>query len=342
MTHKQPFSLLAAAFLLLAGCATLPPPGPRGTIEGKIVEEKARVAGAEVTATAGLGVWGLERRHRAVSDADGLFTLSLPPGQYFLSFSLGDTLTGFFGGNPVTVRQDGVSKVVIRGLRWSGGPTREPGDPGIVGTARQGGTPVGEGVVQVFLDSSSNFKGPGYAMATISPDGSFSLPLEPGTYFLIARQRQGTGRMGPLRAGDRYCWYPGNPVRVEPGMRTRVELPFLGVERDPGQVLAEASGGVVVSGRVERGGRGAPGLFACLYRTPEPLGMPAYVSDPTDAAGAFRIRVTEPGTYYLVARGGIGRPLESGEYVAFPRGPGGHRLEVGDRDLTGLIIPWER
>jgi hypothetical protein len=343
MIHKQPFSLLAATLIaFVAGCATLPPAGPVGTIDGKIVEEKARVSGAEVTATAELGVWGRERRHRAVTDRDGLFRLVLPPGQYFLSFRSPDGLTGFFGGNPISVREGATSKVVIRGLRWAGRSEQEPGEPGIGGMARQGNRPLGEGVVQVFLDSSSNFKGPGFAMATIGADGAFFLPLEPGTYYLVARQRQGAGRMGPLKAGDRYAWYPGNPVTVEPGMRTLVDLPFLGVERDPGQVLAEASGGIIVSGRVTRGDRGVAGLFACLYRTPEPLGMPAYVSDPTGSDGAFDIRVTEPGTYYLIARGSIGKPLAGGEYVAFARGPGGHRVEVGGRDLGGLSIPWER
>ncbi len=335
---------MTVACALLAGCLPSPPAARTGAIEGKAVFRRARAAGAMVAAVSSLGVTGEERRFSATADAEGTFRLDLPPGSYFLSFFKEPDIYGFFGGNPVTVLPDVVSQVVLRGVAWKGGTVLAPGDAtSIEGTAHLDGAPVAGGLVQVFLDAATRFKGPGYASAATDAGGRFTVDLPPGRYYVIARRRRGTERIGPLNVGDQYAWYPGNPVLLPEGRKAVIDLPYLEVEKDPARVLSEASRGTMVRGTV-RDARGRPlaGVWVCLYLKPEPMGMPAFASEATDAEGRFTIRVTAAGPYYLVARAAIGRPLEPNEYVAFYRGPSGHLLTVeAGRDVAGIELVWE-
>jgi hypothetical protein len=344
---NRPGAVLLAGLLfatIQASCIPPRPGGPAGVIEGKVLLRKERVTGAVVSAVSDLGVTGREKGFSAVTIGDGSFRIVLPPGNYYLSARKDPDFAGFFGGNPVTVRADMVSRVAFRGVNWSGKTIfRDAEDTGLEGLALQDGRPVPGAVVQVFLDAAGHFRGPGYATAPVGADGRFHLPLPPGRYYVLARVRRGEGKTGPLRIGDRYAWYPGNPLYLPEGKMAEVELSFLEVEKDPSRVIGEASHAVEVSGSVlDGGGRPVTGAYACLYESPEPLGQPVFVSDPTDATGAFTVRVTRPGDYWLVVRLEIGRPLVTNEYVAFFRGAEGHRLSVREgKNLGGLKILWE-
>jgi hypothetical protein len=318
--------------------------GGDGLIRGRLVLEKARLADARVTALANPGVTGEERAHRAAADERGEFRLPVPPGEYYLFGSKDPDLFAVFGGNPVTVREGMTSQVVLRAFPWRAGSLeRGTGATGVEGRALFGGEPLAGATVQVFLDAGTGFRGPGYALARTDPEGRFSIPLTRGRYYLVARRRMGTDRVGPLKPGDRHAWYPGNPFFLDEGETLVLDLPFLEVEKDPAAVLAEASGGTTVAGRiVGADGKPIPGRYACLYGTPEPLGMPLHVSGPSSADGSFSLRVSRPGVYHLVVRGSIGEPLRPGEYLAFWKGPQGSRLTLTEGGhVEGLEVRWE-
>lgn len=330
--------------LLLAACLPALSPERSGVVEGKALFKKERVAGALVTAAAVPGSGSGGATYSVESDEEGMFRLNVPPGIYYLTYRKEPGLFGFFGGNPVSVVPDQPSRVVLRGVRWAGRTEFPDSETSFIeGLARIDGEPASGAVVQVFLDASSHLRGPAYAMTRTDEDGRFSLDLPPGRYFLVARERRGEGRIGPLGVGDEYAYYPGNPIYLREGKKAVVDLPFLRVARDTKEALREAARGPRVSGRVTYGdGSPVRGVYACLYTGPEPMGMPAFVSGKTGEDGGFVVRVTGGGIYYLVARSAIGRPLEQGEYVAFYKGEAGHRIlvETG-KDTADLVILWE-
>jgi hypothetical protein len=251
---------------------------------------------------------------------------------------------GFFGGNPVSILEGRVSRVILRGVEAGGGTVFEKtGLTSLQGVVHQGGKPVGGAAVQIFLDAARYFRGPGYASAMTDGEGRFTIDLPPGRYYVVARHRKTAARVGPLNVGDLYGYYPDNPVYLEEGVSATLELPLLTVEKEPSEALMEATVGSVLRGRVtDPGGAPVEGVFACLYTSPEPMGRPAFASEATDGRGRFQIRVTEGGDHWLVARRDIGRPLGPDDYVAFYRGTEGHRLTVEPgRDVAGLEIIWE-
>jgi len=340
--ERRLFPVLLGIFLAYSIHHGLPQ-AEAGLLRGKAVYREERVAGARVTATSHMGVPGREKHFNAETGGDGLFQMDLPPGNYHVSYRRGDDLYGFFGGNPVGVTRDRVSEVILRGVAVSGGTVfRDSDRTSMEGKAHLEGKPLAGAVVQVFLDASGRLRGPSFAVAVTDDQGRFVMDLSPGRYFVVARRRKDAGRVGPLRIGDHYAYYPGNPIYLSGGQAAVIDLPFLSVSRDPSEALVEATVGTLVSGSVVDGnGDPVQGVFACLYGTSEPLGKPSFVSEHTDSAGAFSMQVTEAGEYYLVARKEIGRPLEPGEYMAFYQGPRGHLLAVDSgKDRSGLVIVW--
>jgi len=146
-------------------------------------------------------------------------------------------------------------------------------------------------------------------------DGTYMLKLAPGNYYIVARKRVSGDPKGYLVKGDYEGKYPGNPVTVRPDEYTTVNIsvaklagnfllaPYLSEEGDMG-----------LTGKVYGlDGKPAAGAFVLLYKDKEMIGLPAYLSKPTDKDGGFSLYVPQPGTYYVAARikyGGLPRKGE--------------------------------
>ena len=75
-------------------------------------------------------------------------------------------------------------------------------------------------------------------------EGIYELPLPAGTWFLVAAKTEAQGLAG-LREGDLFCFYGGNPVRVEPGRVTNVGFNLVRVVADPPPDAAYGVSGAV-------------------------------------------------------------------------------------------------
>lgn len=142
-------------------------------------------------------------------------------------------------------------------------------------------------------------------------NGSFSVDLAEGSYYMMIAQKSPDGEIGPP-SKDEFLYFhrdkEGNAASLIIEAGKKLEMGTLStaflwtadkVEREKGVTSAS---GVVIDGS------GQPVknvlVFAYLYR--EATGRPAFVSDRTDKDGKFIIRFYEGGTYFLKVRGVIG------------------------------------
>lgn len=152
-------------------------------------------------------------------------------------------------------------------------------------------------------------------------DGSFSIDLAEGTYYMMIAQKSPDGEIGPP-SKDEFLYFHsdkgGNasPIIIKSG--TKSELGTLSgaffwtadkVEREKG--VTSASGVVT-----DDSGKPVKNVVVFAYLFSEAAGRPAFISDRTDKDGKFIIRFYEGGTYFLKVRGviGGGKPL-AGEFM---------------------------
>lgn len=169
---------------------------------------------------------------------------------------------------------------------------------GIRGRTAWNDNTVAGAIVYAYRDFGDGFPGNPIAVSPPTPaDGSFSLELPPGDYFLAAVSRSGDARKG-LQAGDRFCYFGGNPVHVNPGRAAVVGLNLATVNDDP---LPDPSAGI--SGVVyDERGMPLPGAAVYLYHSPGGgfKGMPGFFAR-TGGDGTFRVRVRK-GKFFVIAR----------------------------------------
>jgi hypothetical protein len=211
----------------------------------------------------------------------------------------------------------------------------------VSGTVTVDGVPLRDGVVSAYRSGDKAFRE--IPFATSSPtegDGAFSLDLPPGRWFLVARRRSGGASAGPLRPGDAFGYFPGNPLLLEEGRGASVSIPAA-VRRKGGEggAPADAASPASIEGRiVGKDGRPRRGLVAVLHDRADRFGRPRFLSAPTGADGRYRLPVAEGGTYWLGARTGYGGAPAPGELAGRRGGADGAiTLREGDH-LKGLDI----
>jgi len=152
-------------------------------------------------------------------------------------------------------------------------------------------------------------------------EGIYELPLPAGNYFLVAVKTAASGVAG-LREGDLFCFYGGNPVRVEPGRVANVGFNLVRVEKDPPPDPAYGVSGAVF----DEDGKPLPGAVVYFYRSPSDgfKGIPGFFAR-TGGDGTFRVRLRK-GTFFAVARkresGDLFGPTQIGDrFAAYVRNP---------------------
>ena len=117
---------------------------------------------------------------------------------------------------------------------------------------------------------------------------------------------------GPMKIGDHFNYYPGNPVTVSEGEKVSIWLET--VTRVSQLEEGEAPAPTVEGTLVDPEGKPVPGLRVFAYRPGEVRGSPLYFSEPSDTHGVFSLLVPLAGDFTLVAKKRFGGPAAEGEY----------------------------
>ena len=159
------------------------------------------------------------------------------------------------------------------------------------------------------------------AAGTTDREGIAAVEVPPGRYFLIARWAKDGDFSRPVVPGDRFAYFGGNPVYVQPGPPREI---FLGLEEftPPPGSLSVPPGATGVAGVILDNGVPAPDVRVSAYLASaggfRDLGFAA--SAPTGPDGGFVLDLP-PGKYYLVARkrsgGGAAGPLRKGDLFGY-------------------------
>lgn len=158
----------------------------------------------------------------------------------------------------------------------------------------------------------------GKAVATSAPaglDGTYTLELPPGEYYLTARDYE--GKPSP---GKHFCYYSGAPVKVTPGAFVNVGFNLIRIPTEAAPVTGQGTG---IKGEITFQGEPLEKVYLYVYKDPSRgFRGPAYFVQPVEK-GKFRLRLP-PGDYYLFARkrakGGQFGPVEVGDHFNYYHG----------------------
>lgn len=180
-----------------------------------------------------------------------------------------------------------------------------------------------------------------YISAATDKDGTYTLKLPPGSYYIVARKRSTGDPKGYLVKGDYEGKYPDNPVTVTAGSYANVRI---SIEQLQGAFLAAPylpdTGNTGISGKVyDEKGKPASGAYVMLYTDKEMVGMPTLLSKPTNKDGEYTIYITKPGEYYVAARIKFGGLPRKGEpYGTYDKDPE-HKVTLAEKDIvTGVDV----
>lgn len=346
-----------ALVLLLLSAASPSAGGDFTGVRGRVALKGEVVPGVVVLAFRDFEA-GLESVPVAKSEptnAEGIYSLALPPGSYFLAAAKTDgaalwelkegDLFCFYGGNPVRVEPGRAANVGFN-LVWV---QRDPGaeiPSGVSGTVYdENGDRMRGGAVYFYASAADGFRGmPGF-FARIGEDGTFRARIRKGTLFAVVRKRETGELFGPTEVGDAFGYYARNPIRLEEGKARGIRIDAvkrLGMlERFEG--MAASPPGILIQVRIEGPGRKpVPGVRVLAYREDGMTGHPAVVSPKSGADGIVELSVADEGIYYLLAREKLGGPADGewyGKYAASP--DHSVRLTAGEK-TPFLTIPVER
>jgi len=147
-------------------------------------------------------------------------------------------------------------------------------------------------------------------------EGIYSIELPPGLYFLVAAKTS-VASLSALAEGDLFCYYGGNPVRVEPGRSVNVGFNLVRVSGDPAPILPHGVSGFV---RDEKGDPLSGGTVY-FYRSPAEgfRGIPGFFAR-IGPDGSFRARLRK-GSFFVIARrresGELFGPTEIGDHFGY-------------------------
>lgn len=201
----------------------------------------------------------------------------------------------------------------------------EPG-PGIRGKVLFEGKPAAGVRMHVYLDSSTDFKGPGHASSgPTAEDGRFAFALQPGRYYLVGKKSEAVSTEADPGVGELFGFYGGNPVKVSEESSVEVNLQV--VRRKPATVTQGEGPNVVIEGVLvgPRGPAADAAVFAYPdsksdFRGPDLTGPQGSLVGGTGPDGHFSLELPA-GTYYLTAarrKGGmVLGPLLAGDLFGY-------------------------
>lgn len=155
----------------------------------------------------------------------------------------------------------------------------------------------------------------------VDADGSFSVAISEGTYYLTAAQKDPDAEMGPPTEREFHYFHGDpawNPLPLAVASGATLNLGAL-----PGAFLwtpemSKSEEGVTsIAGTVtDMAGKPLEGAVIFAYLSQDITGRPVFISERTGKEGSYQLRVHGGGTFYLKVRSvyGGGSP-ETGEYL---------------------------
>lgn len=341
-------AVFAVALLAVAGCAAA---GDFTGIKGRVALRGEVVPGVVVMAFRDFdaGLRSVPAARSAETNAEGIYSLELPPGSYHLvavktgGATLEEIRDGdlfcYYGGNPVRVETGRAANVGFNmvWVRKDPAPEVSTGVSGIVHD--ENGDRLNGGIVYFYPTASGGFRGmPGF-FARVGEDGTFRARIRKGRFFVVARRRASGDMFGPTEIGDWFGYYIRNPVDLDDGAARGLRIDAvrrLGMlEKFEG--IPEVPQGLLLQAKAEDpSGKPVAGVRLLVYRDAGMTGHPAAVSARSGADGIVELAVAEPGTYYLLAREKLGGPAE-GEWYGKYGGSPDHSVLIRKADGTMFV-----
>jgi hypothetical protein len=195
---------------------------------------------------------------------------------------------------------------------------------GLEGRVTVDGQIVTGGVVFAYLTYADvlAFK-PFAASGATADDGSYTMDLPPGKYFVVAKKRAAGLADGPLAVGDAFSYNGSNPITVDPGGYVHVGF---SLSRKLEEVayhdgLDPATGSL--EGVIEYQGKPLEGAGLRIFLDGADLfrGQGYSAAPPTGKSGAFRIDLLPESALYLIvrkrAKGAGAGPIAEGDYFGY-------------------------
>lgn len=259
------------------------------------------------------------------TDGEGLFSLPLPPGRWFLA-AVGERRTGepflfaYPGKNPVTVELFETADAGLPAVRVppSAAPSASPsaGRSSFSVRVTLGGAPVPGAVVTAYRDRAFDYRGAGEASSRTGEDGTARLTLPPGRWFLAARKRLSGADTGAAGEGDLLGISPWSPVELPAGTAVTLAVPLFEKKGlmggEPAAETAPRREGRS-AGSATLGGEPAAGYLVYLYPRGEAVGRPLARSAPVSPAGSFTVDAPSGEYDAWLREGAPANPAAAGE-----------------------------
>lgn len=284
-------------------------------IEGRVFTESGPMKGAKVYAyktyedIKAASAFAISE----ATDEQGQYKLQVTEGEYYFvtrGSKDGKDFFSYFGGNPVNIGTENVWIAFM--ANESKPPSYSKGVSSVKGIVTYKGKPVKGALIAFYTSENRKFRGLGFRTEAVKEDGTFDFSLPPNNYVIIARGKKDGEGFGPLKSGDLYCYYPGNPLEIKPDRTAQIEVPcYPKVERTsfvgspmiktndyPTIENLAAKYKFGIKGKVtDMKGKAVKGIYVLAYKV--------------DPANTFALATTFRGTHETE---NVGKTNESGNY----------------------------
>ena len=200
--------------------------------------------------------------------------------------------------------------------------------------SKETGEPVAGAHVYAYVDPAKNLIGVAdYVSKGSAPDGSYTLEVLPGEYYIVSRKRASGSNYGPIVTGDLYDHrYEHDPISLKRGQFIEMDFDlvqlsepmFFQVFTEPERIT-----GTGITGRImNEKGEPVQGAFATAYRDGNMKRLPDFASTLSGDDGRYILYLPEGGKWYVGARSHAREVPKPGEPIGRYEGSPDHSLEI--------------
>lgn len=211
--------------------------------------------------------------------------------------------------------------------------------------AKATGEPVARAHVYAYVDPGKNLIGVAdHVSKGSSEDGSYTIELPAGEYYIVSRKRESGANYGPIVTGDLYDHrYEHETIRVQAGKYTQLDFSlvdlsepmFFQVFTEPQRKTTTGFSGNIVDEK----GVPVQGAFATAYSDNNMKRLPDFASTLSDDDGEYTLYLPEGGKWYVGARTHARGVPKPGEPVGRYEGTEDHSIEVPTEGFVeGVVI----
>lgn len=215
---------------------------------------------------------------------------------------------------------------------------------GIRGKTLLGGEPLAGALVHAYPEAGDGFRGEGMTYSVTGRDGTFSMNLAPGRYFLVVKAPDPLDPGSEPGPGGFFGYYGGNPVAVTKGEWTESNIQAVSPS-PPDRGPEEGLEGALLRGVVTGPDGPVEGAAVYVYpdsssefRGPGLMGPRGAVPGGTGPDGSFEIELP-PSRFYVVAskrkNGAALGPLGAGDLYGYYDG---NPLDLKNGQWTAVTI----